>query len=394
MKLKSALTDIPYAISDAELMPELGWNIEMGDRKLEDGEISEGSVRNYVKSYDEKRTDYKTAFIEMYNKYVIKVKEKLKIEQTIHILDCTEEEVNLKNANYEKSGVVKDNDGVRRGYKLGTLRGVFGERGIIEEIVMSGIERNDVKVCEEMLRSSVHLKAGDIVINDRGFISREMVNHLKGERGVNVYVPAKANMIIYKESLKIAIENDKWEKHPNGNRKEQQIAFVGQVGGKWQSDNPEKDVEINVCVVHDTKSKTKDKEYYVFMTTAMKATGKQIVKTYELRPEIEEDYRQLKDFWGLEEFYSTKYLDITYHNVMLLIGYLYYRVYVELDEGAKYAGRSLPVVLKNWVPVKKASFVVYSAGFFAVFAFLEILQLYSSLDPHFQILLHPFFIFV
>jgi hypothetical protein len=52
-------------------MPELGWNIEMGDRKLEDGAISEGSVRNYVKSYDEKRTDYKTAFIEMYNKFLL-----------------------------------------------------------------------------------------------------------------------------------------------------------------------------------------------------------------------------------------------------------------------------------------------------------------------------------
>jgi len=392
MKLKSALTDIPYAISDAELMLELGWNIEMGKRKMEDGAISDGAIRNYVRSYEEKREDYKTAFTEMYNKYVIKVKEKMDINPTIHILDCTEEEVNLSNSNYEKSGVIKDKDGVRRGYKMGTLRGVFGDRGLIEEMAMGPIERNDLKVCEGMLRGSVHLKPGDVVINDRGFISREMVNHLKGERGVDVYVPAKSNMIIYKEAVKKAIEVGKWEKHPNAKRASQRIAFVGQMGEKWQGEEPEKDVGINVCVVRDTEAK--DREYYVFMTTDTKATGKQIVKTYEIRPEIEEDYRQLKDFWGLEEFYSTKYLDITFHNVMVLIGYLYFQIYVELDEGAAYAGRSLPVILKNWVPVRKASFVVYANGFFAVFGFLEIMLLYSSLDPHIQLLLQSHFVFV
>jgi len=173
MKLKSALTDIPYAISDAELMLELGWNIEMGKRKMEDGAISDGAIRNYVRSYEEKREDYKTAFTEMYNKYVIKVKEKMDINPTMHILDCTEEEVNLSNSNYEKSGVIKDKDGVRRGYKMGTLRGVFGDRGLIEEMAMGPIERNDLKVCEGMLRGSVHLKPGDVVINDRVHLARD-----------------------------------------------------------------------------------------------------------------------------------------------------------------------------------------------------------------------------
>ena len=60
----------------------------------------------------------------------------------------------------------------------------------------------------------------------------------------------------------------------------------------WQSDSPEKDVPLNACVVWDTK----DGEYYVFVTTDTTRTAKQIIQTYELRPEIEEDYRQLKDF--------------------------------------------------------------------------------------------------
>lgn len=45
-------------------------------------------------------------------------------------------------------------------------------------------------------------------------------------------------------------------------------------------------------------------------------TARQLINTYELHPEIEED------FWKLENFKSIKYLYISYHIVMTLIGYL------------------------------------------------------------------------
>ena len=48
------------------------------------------------------------------------------------------------------------------------------------------------------------------------------------------------------------------------------------------------------------------------MTTDTSKTARQIINTYELRPEIEEDFRQMKDFWKLEDFKSTKYNYITY----------------------------------------------------------------------------------
>lgn len=69
----------------------------------------------------------------------------------------------------------------------------------------------------------------------------------------------------------------------------------------WKSDNPKKDVPINAVVSWDQELDN----YFVFITTDITVTGKQIIKTYELRPEIEEDYRQLKDFWKLEDFKST-----------------------------------------------------------------------------------------
>lgn len=46
--------------------------------------------------------------------------------------------------------------------------------------------------------------------------------------------------------------------------------------------------------------------------------------TYELRLEIEEDFRQLKNFWKLEDFHSTK---------LYVIGYLFHQLYLTTDDG-------------------------------------------------------------
>lgn len=51
----------------------------------------------------------------------------------------------------------------------------------------------------------------------------------------------------------------------------------------------------------------------------MSKSAREIIMTYELRPEIEEDFRQLKDFWKLVDFYSTKLNIISFHIVWILI---------------------------------------------------------------------------
>ena len=59
----------------------------------------------------------------------------------------------------------------------------------------------------------------DILINDRGFLSREMTNYLKIERKVDTYIPARENMTVYQDAVKLATANGKWQKHPNRKRK-------------------------------------------------------------------------------------------------------------------------------------------------------------------------------
>jgi len=292
----------------------------------------------------------------------------------IHILDCTELEVELNNSNYEGSEVISDEDGKRRGYKLSTLRGITGDTGILEEIKLGSIKQHDLELSREMILKSKILKPGDILINDRGFISRELLNELKGKRGVDTYIPLKSNMEAYEQAVSIAKEQNKWQAHPNKKRKEQKIAFVESLGSYWRSTKPEEDVEINACVVHDTK---KD-EYFVFVTTDLEKTAKQIIKTYELRPEIEEDYRQIKDFWKIEDFKSTRYNFVAFHVVMVLIGYLYFQLYKSMEEGKKYIGKTLPVAIKKYVENGPKSVIIYSGQYFAIFGFLEFIQLYAS----------------
>jgi len=90
MKIKTSLTDIPFAITEAETLSEIGWNIWDNERGLEEGLMSEGAVRNLVKKYTVEE------LIAGYNHYIQQqIFPSLGINPDIHILDCTEIEVDL-----------------------------------------------------------------------------------------------------------------------------------------------------------------------------------------------------------------------------------------------------------------------------------------------------------
>lgn len=380
LKIKTSLTDVPFAVNDAELLAELGWNVWDSERDLNEGLFSESVMRKLLLKYTSEE------WISFYNSYVQKyLTPKLNIKPDIHILDCTKIPVNLQNENYENSSVVKIDGEVFRGYKLGVLRGVMDDSGIAEEIVFGTLKTHDLELIKDMLKTTSCLKAYDIIINDRGFLSREILNYLKTERKVNTYIPAKENMIIFEDAVNLAKKAGKWQKHPNKKRKDQEIQLVTDLGPLWQSDKPEQDVPVNACVVHDKKTE----DYFVFMTTDTERTARQIINTYELRPEIEEDFRQMKDFWKLTDFKSTQYNYITYHIVMTLTGYLYFQLYKNMEEGRAFIGKSLPVVIKNYKETRPKSVVIYSGQYFGIFPFLEFLQLYAECTLEVRELLDP-----
>jgi len=119
-----------------------------------------------------------------------------------------------------------------------------------------------------------------------------MADYLKTVRKVDTCLPAKENMTPFQDAAQLAITNGKWQKHPTRKRKTQKIQLVTGLGPLWGSGKPETDVPVNACVVHDTKAG----KFFVFMTTDTNRTARQIINTYRLRPEIEGDFRQMKDF--------------------------------------------------------------------------------------------------
>lgn len=272
-----------------------------------------------------------------------------------------------------------------RGYKLASLRGLLDTAGIIEEIQIGSIKTHDLNLSTDIILKSPHLKQGDILINDRGFISRPIINALKIQKQVDTYVPAKKNMTIFEVAVSVANEQNNWTKHPNKKRKTQSIQLVKNLSPYWEGDGALEDVPINACVVKDSK----DDEYRVFLTTDTSKSARKIIQTYEIRPEIEEDFRQLKDFWKLEDFKSTKYNFIVFHLIITLIGYSYFQLYINTEDGKKYQNKSLPVIIKNYRCEKEKNIIIYKGQSFGIFKFIEFLDLYANCSQEIRLMLAP-----
>ncbi len=376
MKVHTSLTDIPYAITDHRVLSELGYSLYDTFGQIGEALMTEGSIRFLVGKYSA------ADFIDGYNGVVQEyIMPKMDMKPSIHILDCTDLEVNLKNYNYESSGLayskrlIDDNKHPTRGYKLATLRGIVDDSGIIEEVRFGPLNMHDLTLSREMLMTSSVLKQGDILINDRGFMSRDLMNFLKTERGVDTYIPLRSDMEAAQIAILAAKEENKWifnPKYPN-----QRIALITDLGNYWRSDelvSNTRDVPINGCVIWHTDNDT----YAVIVTTDLTQSATGIIKTYSLRPEIEEDYRQIKDFWRIEDFKSTKLTLIVFHMVCVMFGYLFFQLYTMLPEGKQYAGKSLPVLLKKYQAKVQGYIVLYSGDEFGVLTLFEVLELYAN----------------
>ena len=362
MKARTSLTDIPYAIRDHRALAKLGYNAVGVDSEF--GWLSEGAIRFLLSKY--KANELFNYYNDIVQDHIFK---KLEIETNIHVLDCTKIAVNFDNNRYEGATIAIDRKGNKmRGYKLATLRGIYDDSGLIEDVRFGTAATHDLKLSEEMLKSTPCFHEGDILIMDRGFISREIVNYLKSERKVDVYMPIKKDMDIYQVAVSIAEQEDDWHKHPT--RSNQMIQFVSDLKDYWQSKKPENDVDINACVVWDEETQI----YAVFTTTDISVSAKEIITTYQLRPEIEEDFRQLKDFWKLEDFKSTKLNVISFHMICTLFGYLFYQLYLSTDNGRKYYGKSLITILKKYEEEFLNYVVLYSGDYFCSMSLKEFIE--------------------
>ena len=381
LNLQNALSYIPYAISDTDLLNKLGWNELIKDDFPDKGMMSEGSIRSFIEKHD---AEY---FSKGYNKYVKNhVLSKLPERPTNHLLDCTIIEGHGDYSKYDEIGTTVRDGKTTHGFKLCTLRGLLSSGGGITEAISIGlVNEHDFALSECIIKSGL-FKEGDNLIQDSGFIDRNTINTLKKE-GVNVYVRVKKNMDIYKEAVALAckIPVDKWKNHPT--RKKQKIATVKELGNMWVHDR-KNDVDLTAAVVYDEK---KDK-YYVFVTSDITKNAKSIINTYQLRPEIEEDYRQKKVYWNLGKFTSKKYNTIAFHIFLTALGFLFYQLFTQTKIGEKYSGKSIQTAFRIFdrdklreIKAKDTRLIIYYNGYFGIFKFMEVMDIYADIPREIRV---------
>lgn len=400
MKQQFSINELSLAITSQEIIDKLKINIEY---EKNENLIKEANTRALLEKYKQEGQELKfnNDIIHSYNKVTEKILEKAKIISDIHILDCSILDVNMGNENYEGSSIAFKGGEYLRGYKIGVLRGITPNGGVLEEICMSTAKTHDLEMSHDMIVKSKYLKEGDYLLEDKGFLDITTFRELNDKR-INIIVPARKNMEIYEAAVEAARAKNKWEKHPNKKRKGQEIALIKDLEMFWLEEkeklkkpkNLKLKYKINVVVIKFEKELNKqilsDGEmissdgkyaYAVILTNDIKLTGEEIIRLYEMRPEIEEDFRQLKDFWGLNTYHSTKYNVISFVMIASLLGYNLYQIYKESEEGKRYIGKNFIVEERHGLYiVKGVRTAIVVNDYFAIFAQDELLDLYVELN--------------
>src|SRR3954454_3480722 len=255
------------------------------------------------------------------------------------ILDCTKLLVNLANGNYEGSAVSKDEDGTPiRGYKLALLSALVEEERLITRIGWDNGRESDHPVARPLLGGETPLARGDTVLHDRGLIDGATISCLKRDLGVDVVFGLKRNMLAARLAVAQAVcrPASHWRPHPT--RSGQEILRVDNIGEPWE----ELTVPINGCVVRQPDDKEADGyQYWVFASTNRERTAAGIVLDYGSRSECEEDHRQVKGpNWEMDEFTSTRLVEILFHVVVVLIAYNLHQWYGATTAGQQWAGKT------------------------------------------------------
>jgi hypothetical protein len=344
-----ALSQSPYALHSPRLLAELGVQVQVlqpGAGLSQKGTQQEGAFHADVLrkmlctlAWKEQQAGQSSgeSLIRWYNQHVGRLFcQAVDAEPMLHILDCTDLTVPIFSNCYEGSGLSAKNKVVERGYKLGTLRSLLDQGAVITGLGWGPLQAHDLTVTRSLLRTSEHLRPGDTLLYDRGFLDGAEITYLKQERKVDVCTGLKSDMNLFKACV-VAAEASPgaWRVHPT--RKHQKIQLICGLSGLWA----ELGVPMNVCVVRKTDPKSGEIDYFGFAATDLSLSAKQLIELYQTRPEIEEDYRQLKsESWHLDVFHATRQVPILWHVLLTLVAYNLFQVYANTAGGRDFAKKT------------------------------------------------------
>lgn len=122
------------------------------------------------------------------------------------------------------------------------------------------------------------------------------------------------------------------------------------------------------------------------MTTDLSLSAKWIVKHYEQRPEIEQDYEQLKSGgWLLQKLSSTRYSQIVFYLLTVVLSYSLYQLFANTAAGSHFAGKTRQAIAFEQLKTRRTNVIVYAGGYFEIFETLSFVYQVLKLSPEVQI---------
>src|SRR6516225_3387269 len=192
-------------------------------------------------------------------------------------------------------------------------------------------------------------------------------------------VPLKSTMLSYHEAVQLAELQGAWQPHPS--RDHQHIAFVQGVEHLWEACQ----VPLNACVIRYWNRKKDTLDHIVLVTTDKRLDGPWMVRHYEERPEIEQDYAQMKSGgWQLKKLSSTRYSEIVFYVLTVVLSYRLYHLFTNTQRGARFADKTRQALAFEQLRTQRTHIIVYAGGHFEIFKTLHFVQMVLQLSPPVQ----------
>ena len=122
---------------------------------------------------------------------------------------------------------------------------------------------------------------------------------------------------------------------------------------------------LNISIMRITGSDGSIR-YWGLAATFKPENSREAFELYELRPQIEERHRQIKNFWNLNKFSSPYESLIEAHVMFTLLTYSLVQLYLNKKHLCDLANKTI-ASLKSEEQMGVNSVIIYSGNYFAVF---------------------------
>jgi len=135
-------------------------------------------------------------------------------------------------------------------------------------------------------------------------------------------------------------------------------------------------VPLNACVIRYWNRKKKALDSIVLVTTDQRLNGAWIVRHYEERPEIEQDYAQMKSGgWQLQKLSSTRYSEIVFYLLTVVLSSSLYHLFANTQAGVRFADKTRQALAFEQLRSRRTHIIAYAGGYFEIFETLSFVRM-------------------